>query len=508
MKKIRQLSLFLCLCLLLQGILLPAAGTETTLPSQTEAAMPQETTPLETEPLAFGQVCIQKGCRTIDGMVPLAGSDRRLETAQSVFLFETTTNTVVYSYNPDLKVHPGVLAKIVLAMVVLQNCDVDDMVTVTEGIQSYVPSGANTLQVTSSGKVLSERLKSNEEISVGDLLYGTLMINANDAAVALAHHVAGTTDAFLTLMNKQVQELGCTNTEFGNISGLYTAQSTSTARDMAKIVKAAIQNETFVEIFGAAEHTIPETNLSGEREFYTQNYMIDQHNIPDFLDDRVSGGMQTYHESTGASIVCTAQSKNLNYIAVVLGATRTFAENGWQPLNYGNFNELSDLLQYGFDNFKVNRIIYDGMSLNQFIVNGGESYAVGQAVVDVDSVVPSNAQMNNLQMNYKVVDGGLSAPIEKDQLIATLEVVYRNSVMTEVEVYSMGSVKAADNTGVTVRSTAARSDSDDSGLLSIIGTICVIVLGLAACYLAYNSYMRSRMRARRRKRRAARRRNR
>ena len=509
MKKMKHISLLLCLCLLLQCIPVNAAATETITPTETLAEMPGETVPAETEPPAFGTVCIQNGCRTIEGMVPLAGSDRKLATAQSVFLYETTTDTVVYSYNPDLKVHPGVLAKIVLAMVVLQNCKMDDIVTVTEGIQSYVPAGANTLQVTTNGKVVSERLKSGEKIAVGDLLYGTLMVNANDAAVALAHHVAGSTGAFLALMNKQVQELGCTNTEFGNISGLYTAVSSTSARDMAKIVRTAIQNEDFVKIFGTAEHIIEPTDLVGKREFYTQNYMMDQHNIPDFLDDRVTGGMQNYHESTGASIVCTATNKSgLKYIAVVLGATRTFAENGWQPLNYGNFNELSELLEYGFGSFKINRIVYDGMSLNQFIVDGGESYAVGQAYVDVDSVVPSNAQMNNLQMNYKVVDGGLTAPIKKDDLIATLEVVYRSSVLTEVEVFSMGDVKAANNTGVVIHSTAARSDSDDSGLLSVIGTICVIVLGLAAAYLAFNAYMRSRMRARRKRRRASRRRNR
>jgi D-alanyl-D-alanine carboxypeptidase len=169
---------------------------------------------------------------------------------------------------------------------------------------------------------------------------------------------------------------------------------------------------------------------------------------------------------------------------------------------------MSELLDYGFDNFKVNRIVYDGMALSQFVVNGGESYVVGEAKVDIDSVVPKSAQMNNLQMNYKIVDGGLRAPIQEDQLIATLEIQYRNSVMTEVEVFAVSSVKAMDNTGVTIRSTAVRSDSDDSGILSVIGTISVIILGLAVAYLAFNAYMRSKMRARRRKRRAARRRNR
>lgn len=509
MKKFKQLSLLLCLALLLQCSPLSVSALETTAAGQTDAVS-QETLPVTTEDLPFGTVCIQNGCRTINGMVPLGGSDRRLETAQSAFLYETTTDTVVYSYNPDAKVHPGSLAKIVLALIVLERCDLEDEVTVTEGIQSYIPAGANTLK---SDK--SVPLKSNEHISVEALLYGTMLINANDAAVALAHHVAGTSDAFLALMNERVRQMGCSNTEFGNISGLYTAESYSTARDMTVIMREAMKNDDFRTITGTGEYTIPATDLTGERSFKNQNYMVDDSTIQDFYDDRVTSGMQTYHEKTGASIVCTATDKKneedtiyLNYIAVVLGATRTFEENGWKVVNYGNFNEMSALLKYGFDNYKVNRIIYDGMALSQFVVNGGECYAVGQAMVDVDSVVPKNVQMNNLQMNYTVVNGGLSAPVKKDQLIATLEVQYRNSVLTEVEVYAMGDVRPANDTGVTIRSTAVRSDSDDSGLLSVIGTISVIVLGLAVGYLAFNAYMRSRMRARRRKRRAARRRNR
>lgn len=499
MKKNNSLSILLCLSILLPILLLPVSATGADMVESTEnglAALP--TIPMETEPPAFGTVSIQKGCRTINGMTPLAGSDPRLATAQSVFLYESTTDTVVYAYNPDVKVHPGSLAKILLAMIVLENCDMDDKVTVTEGIQSYIPAGAH--------KVQPEGLKSNEVIKVGDLLHAVIMINANDAAVALAHHVAGTTGDFLQMMNNRAKQLGCTNTEFGNISGLYTAESVSTGRDMAKILREAIKNEDFNEIMGTQTYTIPETDMVKERSFNTQNYFIYDRDLQDFFDDRVTGGMQSYHEKTGASIVCTAEHKGMNYIAVVLGAVRTFAENGWMPLNYGNFNEMAELLEFGFSQFKVNRIIYEGMSLNQFVVNGAESYVVGEARVDIDSVVPNSAQMNNLQMNYKIVDGGLRAPIQKGQLIATLEVQYRNSILAEAEVFAVSGVKSIDNTGVNIRSTASRSDADDSGLLSVIGTISIIIIGLAAAYLGFNSYMRSKMRARRKKRRASRRR--
>ena len=499
MKKFRYLSLILSAVLLFQSAVLPARAEM--LPTETEPTEEvQQVLPTEKADIPFGSVCIEKGCRTINAQSPLAGTERKLETAQAAFLYEYKTDTVVYAYNPDLKIHPGTLAKIVMALIVIENCNMDDVVTVTEGIQSYVPMGVN--------KVQSESLKSNEHIPVRDLLYALMLINANDAAVALAHHVSGTTAAFLELMNSRVKQMGCTSTEFGNVSGLYTAESHSTARDMARIVKTAMNNETFREIFGAKSYQIGDTDLvQGRKEFKTQNYMIDDSTLQDFYDTRVTGGMQSYYESYGASIVCTAESNGMEFIAVILGATRTFAENGWQPKNYGNFNEMSDLLDYAFNNFKVNRIIYDGMALSSFKVNGGECNAVGQATVNVDSVVPANAQMKNIQMNYTAVGGGLSAPIKKDQLIATLEVVYRNSVLTEVEVFAMSDVKPADKTGVTIRSAATDETERPSGFLSVLGTICVIVLGVAIAYLTFNAYMRNRIRARRRKRRAQRRRN-
>ncbi len=500
MKKFRSISFLLCMCLLMQCVGLSAFATESAPQPSDNVHTELIDMPTEPEEIPFGSISIKQGCRTIEGMYPLGGNDRKLETAQSAFLYEVNSDTVVYSYNPDMKVHPGSLAKLVLILLVLENCDLDDKVTVTEGIQGYLPGNAHNVA-----------LKSLEETTVKDLLYAIMLVNANDAAVALAHHVvkAPSTDAFLTMMNNRVKVMGCTNTEFGNISGLYTAQSYSTARDMAKIVREAIKNEDFKEIFGTVRYTMADTNMTkGRDELITTNYMMDQSILPDFYDTRMTGGMQSYHEDTGASIVCTASNKsgNLVYIGVILGAIRTFAENGWSVVSWGNFNEATDLFEYGFNNYKVNRIVYEGMSLSQFTVAGGESNAVGQALVNIDSVVPSSAQMDNLRMTFKVADGGLTAPIKKGDLIATMSISYLNSVMAEAEVYAMGDVKELNNTGVTIRSTASRSDSEASGFLSVLGTICVIVLGIVGVYLIFNSYMRSRVRAQRRRRRQNRRR--
>ncbi len=512
MKKIKILSLLMCMLLLVQAIFPSASAAQ--VPASTDPAVETEPLNQPTEPPEFGTVCIQNGCRTIEGMTPLAGSDRKLATAQAAFLYEVNTGTVVYSYNPDMKLAPGSLAKIVNAAVVLQHCELDDEVTCTSEIYRYPAGGIHA------------GLKVDEVLTVEDLLYCMLLRGANDAAIALAVHVAGNQQTFTNLMNAWVQNIGCSSTEFGNVHGLDNANSTTTAREMAKILMEAIENEDLKTILSTMYYEVaPNNKRTEEYGFRTGNYMIDRGTIEDFQDSRVKGGMASYIAAYGASLAVWATDRPedreeqtgaltptvaedyMEYIGVVLGCTRTFRENGWQAISYGNFNEMTDLIKLGFGSYKVNRIVYDGMVMGQFTVGGGECNAVGKATVNIDSVVPIKAQMDNLYMSFSVTDGNLSAPIAKDQMIATVQIKYRECVMAEAEVYAMGNVQPVTNNGVTIYSNAITNNNGGSGVLSTIGTVCVILLGLAGAYLGFNSYMRNRMRARRKKRRAERRRN-
>ena len=500
MKKRNLISLLLLLVLVLDVALMPvkATGVLETVPMATEAPV-EEATTSQSKKLAFGTVSIYNGCRTIEASVPLGTGERLLPTAQAVMLFETTTNTMIYSYNPDMKLAPGSLAKIVAGLVAIeQTDDLDEYVTVSSRNISRLPAGS-----------LHIDLKEQEKVTVRDLLYALVLHNANDAAIALAEHISGNMQGFLVLMNDRVQQLGCTSTEFANVHGLDNAVQYTTARDMTKIMIEASKNETFREIFGTAKHTIPETNRTEKRPLTTTNYMIDESIVPQFYTNRVKYGLAHYADASGASIVCVAEDtkKKMNVVAVIIGAQRVFQKDGWRVESYGNFNEMLDLLEYGFNNFKVNRLIYDGQSLNQFSVIGGESEVVGQPHIDIDSVLPINCQMDNLEKRYTVVGGSLTAPVKKDDMIATVELWYRNSCVTEVQLFAMGDVKNADKTGVTIHNLETQSKAKSKATITIFGTVCAVIL-LGACgYIAFNVIRRKRMEARRRKRRASRRRS-
>lgn len=496
MKKFRILSFLMSAVLLLQCLYLPALAEETATEPTEDVASAMTTR----GDAPFGTVCVDQGCRSIDGMVPLGGNERKLDTAAAAFVYEVNTGTVVYSYNPDLKLSPGTLTKMVLALLVAENCDLDEIVTCVDGIQSYVPGSAQKLK---------PNLKSGEQLPVRDLLYGLVLGYANDAAVALAQHVYSTTSAAVTAMNERVKTMGCRNTEFGNISGLDTAANVSTAREMALIMTEVNKNATLMEIMQTATYDIQPTNLvESKRALKTGNYLQDNHVISQFFDKRVTSGMASNTEASGASLMCNVEHNGMKLVVVTLGSLRIYDEETGNPSWYGNFEEALELIKFICNNFKVNRIIYDGMAVCQWSVIGGECEAVGQARVNVDSVVPATAAMDNLIFEYTIKDGSLTAPVEKGEKVATAQVWYRNSCMTEIELFSMGTVRATSNSGVTVRSTAIPTDKDSAGFMSVVGTVCVIILGVVGVYLAYNSYMRSRIRAQRRKRRSQRRRSR
>lgn len=509
MKKPIRLSLLLCAALLLQCLALPADALTADMTQavevseETQSVEPlvpgaSETIPFDSgSDLPFGQRSILEGCRSIEGMMPLGGSERRLATSQSAFVYEVNTGTVIYSYNPDVKLSPGTLAKVVTALVVIENCELDEIVTCSEGIQSKVPG--------SSQKV---HLKSNEQLTVEDLLHCLLMQSANDAAVALAEHVAGTTTAYVELMNQRVRKLGCANTEFGNISGLDTAVSYTTARDMARIMAEASKNETFVRISGTIKYTVPATELAEERVLSTTNYLIDNTNIPQFLDTNVKAGLASTTDASGSSLACYAEYNKMKLVCVVMGALRTYnAEESWKVESYGNFNEMQELLEYVYAGFKVNRILYSGQALDQFQVIGGESDVVGQPRINYDTVLPINCSMDNLYMTFKPVNGGYQAPVKKGEMIATVAISYRNSCIAEAEIYAMNSVARTEDSQVSIRSTAVKAENDADGILGFFGSLGVLAAGGFGLYIAYNAFRRARRRMQHRRRRASRRRS-
>ncbi len=139
--------------------------------------------------------------------------------------------TVFWSHQAERRMPPASLTKMMTALVVLERAALDDVVTISATAAAQTGSRL--------------RIQAGERFSVGDLLAALLIRSANDAAVALAEHVAGSEEKFAALMNRRVAELGLKNTQFANASGLDHPRQYSTAVDLARLAEAALDHDTF-----------------------------------------------------------------------------------------------------------------------------------------------------------------------------------------------------------------------------------------------------------------------
>ncbi|MDO5331576.1 MAG: serine hydrolase, partial [Bacillota bacterium] len=178
--------------------------------------------------------------------------------SDAALVCDMTTGEIIYSLNADELRYPASTTKMLTAILALENLDLEDTVTVDKEAAGV---GGNSL-----------KLKSGEKFKVKDLLYGTLVISANDGAVALAKKVSGSVEEFAKLMNKKAIEIGCTSSNFVNPNGLHDDNHYTTARDLALIAMYCMKNETFREIVSLPSYTVPATNLSEERVVENTNW--------------------------------------------------------------------------------------------------------------------------------------------------------------------------------------------------------------------------------------------
>ena len=251
-------------------------------------------------------------------------------TSTAAVIMEDSTNTVLYAKNADQQLYPGGTVKVMTTLLALENTQLTDQVTMTAtGVSGVTDGGAN----------ISAQL--DEVFTIEQCLYAMMLSSANDIALQVAEHIGGSVEGFVQMMNDRAAQLGCTGTVFTNPTGLPDENQHTTAHDMALIMKAAIDNDTFRTIAGTTSYTISATNVSGGERVLTNNFsMLNSANAAYYPN--CIGGREGYTEASGSTLVCGAEKNGTTLIAVVLqGASGTTAA------------EAGSLLNYGFDNFQM-----------------------------------------------------------------------------------------------------------------------------------------------------------
>lgn len=250
--------------------------------------------------------------------------------ADGGILMDAGSGAILYEKNSREAYYPASITKILTALVILENCDLDETVTFSNEAVNTLEPGASILGA-----------RAGDQLSVRECLYALLLQSANEVANALAEHCSGSIDAFAELMNEKARSLGCTSSNFANPSGLNDENHYTSAYDMALISQAAFSNPTFVEIDSTTYYDVPAGKLKQYPDgwrYYAHHRMLKKNDS--LYYDGVIGGKTGYTSLAGNTLVTCAERDGLKLIAVVL--------NGHQT----HYSDTKALFDFGFRNFK------------------------------------------------------------------------------------------------------------------------------------------------------------
>ena len=433
---------------------------------------------------------VTSGCHSVDAAQPLSGEGRLTDTAKAVIVYERNSDTMLYHWNPDQRISPSSMVKIMTALIALEKGNLQDKVIVTKRALSYWQIGS-----------VSANLVAGEELTLEDLLYCMITASANDAAAVIAEHIGGNQEDFIAMMNQRAVELGCTETNFTNSHGLDDENSYTTARDICRIADYALDNETFRALFSATSYTIPATNKHEERTIKTTNYMMDSKRK--FYDERITGG-KTGADDSGRCLAATSSGGGMELLTIVMGAQPTYGADGVSLDAFGSFEETSALLDYAYSNYTYRQIFYTGQIIAQYPVSGGENNVVVQPVTSQATVLPKNLDESKLTWVYGESVGTITAPVEQGQVISTLQVWYGSKCLAQTQLTAVNAVDIWTEPTQPVR----LNSGNGLTILGIIGIIIGIIAGLALLAAAWLFGLRMIRTAKRNARRRSRRMNR
>lgn len=324
--------------------------------------------------------------------------------AKAMALMECETGALIAGKNADERLPMASTTKIMTALVVLENCRTDEQV--------FVPDEAVGVEGSSI------YLRNNERISVEDLLYGLMLASGNDAAVALAVHVGGSTEGFAALMNKRAEELGLENTHFVTPNGLNDPEHYTTARELCMIARVAIKNDAFRRIVSTKYHRTQSGEY--ERTFKNKNSLL-------WSFDGAFGVKTGYTMAAGRCLVFGAERDGMTLVGALLNC---------RPM----FGTASELLETAFDTYeKTVAVEKDSVIMRAEVENSDESVL---EIAAKDSIIALLKKDAAQAFDVKTeLYGPIAAPIKAGQTLGRLRVFSSGELIGETELVAHADVR-------------------------------------------------------------------
>jgi len=337
--------------------------------------------------------------------------------ASTAILQDFLSGKILYEKEADRSIYPASMTKIMTSIIAFDliksgELSLDDKFLISEKAWRLSKPGNSSMFIML-----------NDEVSVEDLLRGIIVVSGNDACVALAEGIAGTEEAFAELMTAKAIEIGMTNTNFTNSSGLNDPDNYSTVRDILIMSNYLIKNyPVFYEYFKELEFTWERTGGDPISQPNTNALLV---------KNRLVDGIKTGYLAVEKYSLASSMAKNeRRLIAVGSGfknkATRAKQSN--RLLNYG----LSH-----FDTIKIAKKNEVFVELDTWL--GKEKIVGGYLKEDIYKTI-KKAKKRNLKVTVEY-NGPIKAPIQKDQEVGILKIFYKENFLSEHKIYASTDVR-------------------------------------------------------------------
>ena len=349
----------------------------------------------------------------------------------SAILIDQDSGRILYEKNIHEKMYPASLTKVLTAIIVLENCNLEEICTVSYDAVMKVGFG-----------YVTANLQIGEELTVEQLLNLIMVSSSNDASHVLAEHVSGSLEDFAILMNKKAKELGCVNSNFTNPSGAHDENHYSSAYDLSLIGRYAMQNENFRELVRKTFYQLSATNKypKDDRIFTTTNELLvsNSNNRSDNYYYKYATGIKTGFTTPAAyCLMASSEKEGLNFISVVLGAGQTI--DGLSA----RYIDTKNLFDYGYSSYSLKQIAKKYSVIETVTIsNATKDTKKLDLIIDDDISATVKAQSLNVLIKPEIeITADLKAPIAKNSIIGTVHytvdgITYSANLLANNEVQS------------------------------------------------------------------------
>ncbi len=370
--------------------------------------------------LVFVRASDAQSAQVFDYVIP---NDSGVQTLSSnVILYCKDTDTVMYHKNAKKIIEPGSFVKVMVGALSLElyKDRLNEEITLDK-------------QLLSGAQGLSIQLEPGETVTVKDLVYGLMLMGANDAAVVLSRLYSGNSEDFIALMNEKAKEVGAENTVYKNVTGLHAKGMVTTLNDTLKIIDYAAGVEDFLTVTSTSEYVVPENEIKDERKLITRTLLLSKHRDTRYKTGEVTGMNYGSTAEAGECLIATFKRDGMTYYAAINGGYVTVDTEKKLTV----FEDALTLISHAEDDFMYVKVLDKKQSYGQVGVKYNSTSDTAELVPtdDVILYMPRHIDSDS-DIEYRITayEKEIAAPIAKGQVVGKLTAYYEDVKLCTVPV--------------------------------------------------------------------------